>query len=362
MDLSTDDDAIARACLEMNQKIISQAVGAYPDDKLSQLTFLRKCSALQQRVKVRLQEKAEGSFLWASFAIKDLQNLSSKPKNLRRVRDKQNPLNIFEKLPRDLEQYYYQMMRKIKDLQEEENNEALYLAAVSALQTVSLAHRPLHLLELGALSDIPEDISEDIESIKAVATMCGFFLLFDEGCYVHLVRHTAREFLVRETTVTIFPSGLADIHSSIFSRSLDVISRILRRDIYDLRQPGLSIDEVEARCPDLLAATRYSCVFWADRLSDSQYESNFSDRERVEAFLRHSFLNWLEALSPMRSMTDGIAAVTKLEAFLEASSDFEAPRYRHSRQLQYTDVSSDYVERISTVQSSSRRSAVPSTL
>jgi hypothetical protein len=44
----------------------------------------------------------------------------------------------------------------------------------------------------------------------------------------------------------------------IFSKSLDVISRTLRRDMYDLRAPGSLIIDVKSRRSDSLAAVRYS--------------------------------------------------------------------------------------------------------
>jgi hypothetical protein len=77
----------------------------------------------------------------------------------------------------------------------------------------------------------------------------------------------------------IFPSGPAEVHHVIFSQSLEVMAKMLRKDIYSLRHPGLSIDQAKKPDPDPLAAMRYSCVYWVDHLlggsNCSEYESNF---------------------------------------------------------------------------------------
>jgi hypothetical protein len=41
---------------------------------------------------------------------------------------------------------------------------------------------------------------------------------------------------------------------------------ILRRDIYNLRTPGIYINQVKQPSPDLLAVVRYSCLYWVDHL------------------------------------------------------------------------------------------------
>ncbi|KAH8598458.1 hypothetical protein B0O99DRAFT_615154 [Bisporella sp. PMI_857] len=47
---------------------------------------------------------------------------------------------------------------------------------------------------------------------------------------------------------------------TFFLRSLEVMSRTLRRDVYSLNTPGFFIDQVKQRDPDPLAAARYVTV------------------------------------------------------------------------------------------------------
>jgi len=63
----------------------------------------------------------------------------------------------------------------------------------------------------------------------------------------------------------IFPCEVGDVHHSIFLKSLEIMSRTLRRDIYSLRALGYPIERVGQQDPDPhpLAASRYSCIYWA---------------------------------------------------------------------------------------------------
>ncbi|KAF2185931.1 hypothetical protein K469DRAFT_501112, partial [Zopfia rhizophila CBS 207.26] len=92
--------------------------------------------------------------------------------------------------------------------------------------------------------------------------LCGSFLALRERT-ISFVHQSARDFWVKQT---IFPSGLAHVHYIIFSRSLQVMSKTLRRDIFGLGAPGFPIDQVKQPTPDPLSSARYSCVYWVDHL------------------------------------------------------------------------------------------------
>ncbi|PQE03465.1 Vegetative incompatibility HET-E-1 protein [Rutstroemia sp. NJR-2017a BBW] len=101
------------------------------------------------------------------------------------------------------------------------------------------------------------------------------------------------------------------------------MSRILRRDVYNLRAPGISIDQVKQPNPDPLAAVRYSCLYWIDHLLDSNTRGNSNDDLKdsgsVHKFLCQSFLYWFEALSLMRSLANGVVMIIKLEDWVQAN-------------------------------------------
>ena len=161
-----------------------------------------------------------------------------------------NVLQVIEQTPTDLIALYDRMMAQI--LQFKHNSEWCRLV----LSTATSAYRPLHLREFGVLSGLPRDISSRIRNVERITDMCGSFLT-TRNSYVYLIYQSAKDYLSTNASTTIFPSGRADIHYGLFSRSLQVMSETLHRDMYSLRDPGIPIDQVAQPEPDPLAQVRY---------------------------------------------------------------------------------------------------------
>ncbi|KAJ5588701.1 hypothetical protein N7537_011379 [Penicillium hordei] len=132
--------------------------------------------------------------------------------------------------------------------------------------------------------------------------------------------------------------------------------------MYSLRALGTPIDRAKRPTSDPLAAVGYSCIYWVDHLEESvkveallrmlclywlrlvylfwglvggspsftkagglwqggvgisTLDGNIEDHDAVGAFLRERYLYWLEALSLLRGMTEGILAIQKLEFLLQ---------------------------------------------
>ena len=69
--------------------------------------------------------------------------------------------------------------------------------------------------------------------------------------------------------------------------------------------------------PDPLSPIRYSCEFWVDHLCkvDDQsldHTKEMSDDGGIYTFLREHFLHWLESLSLMHKLSDGVLSIRKL--------------------------------------------------
>jgi hypothetical protein len=187
------------------------------------------------------------------------------------------------------------------------------------LSTVTIAYRPLSLEELGILSDLPHQISSRLQSVAEIVSLCGSFLTIREGV-VYIIHQSAKDFLSNEAFECFFPIDIQEVHHIIFSQSLYVMSRTLQRDIYMLEHPGSPIDQVVQPDPDPLAAVRYSCIYWIEHLRNWD-GATYVDLQEVSEFLRRSYLHWLEALSLLRSVSDGILSMAKLEDILQVSLD-----------------------------------------
>lgn len=99
------------------------------------------------------------------------------------------------------------------------------------------------------------------------------------------------------------------------------MNKALRRDIYNLAHPGYPIDRVEQPDPDPLASIRYACLYWVDHLlmrpPDVYLDvaEAFQEAGSVDEFFRKSFLHWLESMSLLRALPDGVNSLLKFNTW-----------------------------------------------
>jgi hypothetical protein len=124
----------------------------------------------------------------------------------------------------------------------------------------------------------------------------------------------------------------SEIHYSLFAQSLKLLSSKLKRDMYDLVEPGFSIDEVRTPDPDPLATARYSCVYWVDHLCESKAVRSSIGRlqaaDVVDNFLRKKYLYWLEGLSFCKSVGKGVILMEKLWLLVQVCRKMYMPVVR----------------------------------
>ncbi|KAM6513748.1 hypothetical protein FALCPG4_014968 [Fusarium falciforme] len=184
------------------------------------------------------------------------------------------------------------------------------------LAIASVVYQPITREELKVLESLEEDDYNDLPQINKA---CGSFLTLRDGV-IYFVHQSAKDFLLKNASEQILPSGIAHQHHALYSRSLGALSETHRRDIYSLNTPGFSIDQVLLPNPDPLSSVRYSCVYWVDHLHDSDSTSVnnvLQDNGKVHGFIQEKYLFWLECLSLLRSMSEGVNAVHKLEALVK---------------------------------------------
>ena len=195
------------------------------------------------------------------------------------------------------------MLDQIRDLDDAE-------LCTHILAAVSAVYRPLTLDELASVVDMPYGVSGDYEALSEIIGRCGSFLTLRERT-ISFVHQSAKDFLVEKAYSEIYPSGIEYEHYNIFSRSLQVMSEKLERDIYGLGAPGISIDQVKQPASDPLCPARYSSLYWVEHLQKAGVR--LQDNDEINRFLQTHFLHWLEALSWMRRMFKGILAIKTLE-------------------------------------------------
>jgi hypothetical protein len=294
-----------RLYLELNIESVSTAVSTYIQHKVLRLAQRKKYDdKTRDTVLAHLFLNANGTFLWVALVC---QNLEEIPRW--KVLAK---LNIF---PPGLDSLYERMVKQIYHSDSTELCKRI-------LASIALVYQPITLTELTSLVEMPEELSDNIEVLQEIISLCGSFLTIREDI-IYFVYQSAKDYLLEKTFAEIFPCGKEEAHYVIFSRSLQVMSRTLRRDIYSLRVLGYSIERVKQPDPDPLAALRYSCIYWVDHLCDRKSNScanhsvDLQDRGMIDVFIREKYLYWLEALSLCRSMPKGLLLMAKLEALIQ---------------------------------------------
>ena len=85
--------------------------------------------------------------------------------------------------------------------------------------------------------------------------------------------------------------------------------------MYNLRDPGSVVENVPDPDPDPLGPIKCSCLFWVDHLckaDDQSLVDHMSDDGAIFTFLRKHFLHWLESLSLIHKLSDGVLSIRKL--------------------------------------------------
>lgn len=245
-----------------------------------------------------MTSKANGTFLWVALVCKELDKVS-----------KWNALKELDKFPPGLDEIYGRMLKQVSESYDAD----LCKSLLSIAMTV---YRPITLDELPSCFDLPEDAEDNLTEI---ISLCGSFLRL-QGQTISWVHQSAKDFL-REARYGIFPDGEETVHYSIFSKSLQAMSKTLKPDIYNLVHPGYSIDQVYKPEPDPLAAIRYASVYWADHLTECSSTKNaiedLQDSGAISDFFENGFVYWLEALSLLKCLSEGVASLLKLQSLLK---------------------------------------------
>jgi hypothetical protein len=296
------DDRKNKLSLELNANQISDAVAAYINYRVSRLTALQKKGTVLEQVKEQLRQKSDGTFLWVSLVIQEMQNCQLLSEMV----------DLLEKAPRGLTPFYNRMLLQIQRLERLKRESCMLVLSV-----VTLGYRPLHLHELCLLVGMPKQQHgfDDLENIIAI---CGSFLTIRDD-HVYLVHQSAKDYLSdNKGSAAVFPAGHYPVHHRIYQESLQNLSTRLRRNIYELEDPAISASEIATPPPDRdpLIDLRYSCTYWLDHFLEATSTSvseNISKEYKVASdFFKEHLLHWLESLSLIGEVRHGILALRNL--------------------------------------------------
>jgi hypothetical protein len=286
--------------LELNAESVAAAVDIFIQRKVDQLAQEKRYNAeIRHAVLQHLTSNANDTFLWVALVCQHL-----------KVTANRHVLKTLASFPPGLDALYKQMLLKMSNLDDAETCRCV-------LATTAVLYRPVTIQELIALVEQLGELVDDLESVREIISLCGSFLTVREGT-VYFVHQSAKDFLFATALDEIFPDGTEDVHRTIFLRSLAILSRTLRRDMYGLKAPGYCIENVKLPAVDPLSASRYPCIYWIDHLRGSAPKSlangvgELQVPGAVDEFLRKKYLYWLEGLSLCKSVGIGVVSMEYL--------------------------------------------------
>ncbi|KAK4075235.1 hypothetical protein Purlil1_12725 [Purpureocillium lilacinum] len=278
----------ASSLVELDAQRLEEPVKIYISHKLAKLKTRKGYSdATLAQISDELHQRAENTFLWVALVCKRLESEYG-----------WNAVKIIKQMPPGLPKLYEHMMAKLERTMDQQ-----YCKRV--LEAVALTYRPLSLPELQILAGLEPEIDPE-----TVAEECGSFLTIREGT-VYLIHQSAKDFLTNDW---IKPAGAAERHMDITSRSIDAMSSVLQRNMYGLDYCSKPQERAPTQ-PDRHASIGYSCVFWVDHLLESGEASDCRGgfaNDDVFSFLKEKLLYWLESLSLLGAVPEGLRSIQRL--------------------------------------------------
>ncbi|CAI6339961.1 unnamed protein product [Periconia digitata] len=299
------DEAQSRQTLslELNAQMISEAVHLYIDHKVGELARWGKYDTeTRQAVQKHFSANAQDTFLWVALSCQSLKGI---PK-----------WKIIAKLtafPPGLNALYARMIEQI-------NRSEDALLSKRVLACIATVYRPVTLAELSVLIDEINSLGDDIESIRGIIHSCGSLLTMKDDT-IYFVHQSAKDYLCGGASPEIFPDGEERAHRALLSSSLRILSSgALHRDLYGLRDVGYHLQKLEPPDPDPLAALAYPCSYWIEHFLRSPMKH--ADAQdllmEINKFLRAKCLYWIESLSLLQRVPEGVSSLTKLANFVQA--------------------------------------------
>ncbi|QKX60474.1 uncharacterized protein TRUGW13939_07619 [Talaromyces rugulosus] len=191
--------------------------------------------------------------------------------------------------------------------------QALFRRIVGSIIVLSEAMTPTDLAAmLGERKDV---ILSTIHGLHSLLDVPG------ETKPIRLLHPSLRDFLldpVRCQSEKFFVND-ETIHSHLFSCCLRLMKNLLKKNICKMEQPGIRTREIPKatvkQCISL--PLQYACRYWIYHLRQSGVDPN--DSTEIMDFFQTRFLYWLETLSLIGRLSEGITMIRLLETKLAVS-------------------------------------------
>lgn len=265
-----------------------------------------------------LVQTASGLFIWAATACKFLREGPFPDDRLRMLVE--HDVAAIPSTPEGhLDQIYTTVLQaSVPARCDVREKKGFYTLLRDILGTVVALLSPLTIRALSVILDIPKERVEIVlKGLHAILNIPQ-----DSSLPVRLHHPSFRDFLLSEERCHD-PELRVDekkVHRDLFVHCIELMLASLKQDICgtnatDMLVSEVGPDQIERHLP---SEVQYACLYWVQHLQKG--ETQLSDGDRCHRFLQEHFLDWLESLSWMQSLSAGIHAIIALETLSSVSA------------------------------------------
>jgi NACHT domain len=264
----------------------------------------------------RLVQRANGLFIWAATAcrfIREGRKFASKRLSL--ILQGDSSITAPEKQLNEI--YVTVLKNSVRHNYDEQETEDLCTMLRTILGSIVVLFSPLSANSLTNLLHLPkEDVDQSLEDLHSILEIPD-----EQARPIRLHHPSFRDFLLDKDRCGDPRFGVNEnqAHRTLADACMRLMSTTLKRDICGLNRPGALTSDVEgSRVEQFIPlGVQYACIYWVQHLEQSG--AQLYDDDQVHRFLRKHLLHWLEALSLIGKMSEGVLAIISLESYIPVS-------------------------------------------
>jgi hypothetical protein len=268
----------------------------------------------------QLVQIASGLFIWAATACRFIQGAEKVFLIRKRTAAilQGGSLSAEVQPEKHLNEIYTTVLRHSLPPQcSNEEKEELLSMLRDILGSIVTLLSPLSVHSLSRLLNIQlEDVDDCLEDLHAILDIPR-----DPTRVIRLHHPSFRDFLLNKDRCTDLNFWVVErsANEALAARCIQLMSGSLKEDICGVTKPGTYLRDIKSRQinESLPPEIQYACLHWVEHLRRSG--AQLRDNDYVDQFLRNHFLHWLEVLSWMQKISEGILELISLESIASVS-------------------------------------------
>jgi hypothetical protein len=259
----------------------------------------------------RLVQSASGLFIWVTTACRFIREGKRFATNRLNIILENSSINM-NAAEKHLDKIYTTVLRNCIS-SEYSFEEAESLSTLkSLLGSIVTLLSPLSMQSLSKLlSKAQDDVNQTLYDLHAILSIPE-----DPSLPLRLHHPSFRDFLFKKARCEEFWVDEKQAHQVLADSCIQLMSASLKQFICGVDAPDTLVSNVSrSRVEQSLSAeVQYACLYWIEHLRRSG--TQLYDDSQVHIFLQEHLLHWLEALGWMKKISEGVLAISSLEAQL----------------------------------------------